>query len=257
MSGKNTMDYKLLIDTAALAGTIMLENGAEIYRVEETINYILKVSGLNTTEAFVVSTGLMISLDNPDIDALTVVRRVNGSAINLNVVAKVNDISRRFYKGQISLEEAFYQIKHIDRQLYPWWLKDICTVLVVIFFTGMFGGGWQDMVFTGIVGLCLAGWFHIVKRIGLNSLIRDLLSSVLISVLAAFLVRFNPQLHLNLIITGSIMLLVPGAIITNAIRDTLHGDYAAGNAKILEAFVKAAMIALGVYAGLLITGGID
>ena len=52
------------------------------------------------------------------------------------------------------------------------------------------------------------------------------------------------------------MLLVPGAIITNAIRDTLHGDYAAGNAKILEAFVKAAMIALGVYVGLLITGGI-
>ena len=88
-------------------------------------------------------------------------------------------------------------------------------------------------------------------------MIRDLLPPVLISVLAAFLVRFNPQLHLNLIITGSIMLLVPGAIITNAIRDTLHGDYAAGNAKILEAFVKAAMIALGVYAGLLITGGID
>ena len=40
------MDYKLLIDTAALAGTVMLENGAEIYRVEETINYILKVLSL-------------------------------------------------------------------------------------------------------------------------------------------------------------------------------------------------------------------
>ena len=55
------MDYKLLIDTAALAGTVMLENGAEIYRVEETINYILKVSGLKTTQAFVISTGFMIS----------------------------------------------------------------------------------------------------------------------------------------------------------------------------------------------------
>ena len=40
------MDYKLLIDTAALAGMIMLENGAEIYRVEETIDYMLKTSGL-------------------------------------------------------------------------------------------------------------------------------------------------------------------------------------------------------------------
>ncbi len=33
------MDYKLLIDTAALAGTVMLENGAEIYRVEENKLY--------------------------------------------------------------------------------------------------------------------------------------------------------------------------------------------------------------------------
>ena len=55
------MDYKLLIDTAALAGMIMLENGAEIYRVEETIDYMLKTSGLKTTQAFVVSTGFMIS----------------------------------------------------------------------------------------------------------------------------------------------------------------------------------------------------
>ena len=63
------MDYKLLIDTAALAGMIMLENGAEIYRVEETIDYMLKTSGLKTTQAFVVSTGFMISLDDPSIDA--------------------------------------------------------------------------------------------------------------------------------------------------------------------------------------------
>ena len=61
------MDYKLLIDTAALAGMIMLENGAEIYRVEETIDYMLKTSGLKTTQAFVVSTGFMISLDDPSI----------------------------------------------------------------------------------------------------------------------------------------------------------------------------------------------
>lgn len=48
------------------------------------------------------------------------------------------------------------------------------------------------------------------------------------------------------------MVLVPGAAITNAIRDTLHGDYASGNANILQAFTEAALIALGVYIGLVI-----
>ena len=99
---QDSIDYKLIIDTAALAGMIMLENGAEIYRVEETINYILKTSGLKTTQSFVVSTGLMISLDDPSIDALTVIRRVRKGAVNLNVVAIVNDISRKIYKGDIT-----------------------------------------------------------------------------------------------------------------------------------------------------------
>lgn len=250
------MDYKLLIDTAALAGTIMLENGAEIYRVEETIDYILRTSGLKTTEAFVVSTGIMISLDDPAIDALTVVRRVNKGATNLNVIAQVNDISRKFYKRIISLEEAFSQLKHLEKSQYPWWLKDICTVFVVTFFTGMYGGDGFDMLLTGIVGIFLAAWLRLASKMGLNSLIKDLTASVVLSVAASFLVEIFAKAHINFIIIGAIMVLVPGAAITNAIRDTLHGDYASGNANILQAFTEAAMIALGVYVGFLIAGKI-
>ena len=248
---KMSVDYKLLIDTAALAGTLMLENGAEIYRVEETINYMLKTSGLKTREAFVVSTGIMISLDDPSIDALTVIRRVNKGATNLNVIAQVNDISRKFYKRLISLEEAFSQLKHLEKTQYPWWLKDICTVFVVASFAGMYGGNGYDMLATAIVGIFLAAWLHIGKKIGLNPLINDLAASVVISVVASIMVHTGIGAHIDRIIIGSIMVLVPGAAITNAIRDTLHGDYASGNANILQAFTEAAMIALGVYVGLL------
>lgn len=247
-----SMDYKLLIDTAALAGTLMLENGAEIYRVEETIDYMLKTSGLKTSEAFVVSTGIMISLDDPSIDALTVIRRVNRGATNLNVVAQVNDISRKFYKRVISLEEAFSQLKHLDKTRYPWWLKDICTIFVVASFAGMYGGNGYDMLATAIVGIFLAAWLHAGKKIGLNSLIKDLTASVVISVMASVMVHIGVGMHIDRIIIGAIMVLVPGAAITNAIRDTLHGDYTSGNANILQAFAEAAMIALGVYVGLLL-----
>ncbi len=248
---KMPVDYKLLIDTAALAGTLMLENGAEIYRVEETINYMLKTSGLKTREAFVVSTGIMISLDDPSIDALTVIRRVNKGATNLNVIAQVNDISRKFYKRIISLEEAFSQLKHLEKTQYPWWLKDICTIFVVASFAGMYGGNGYDMLATAVVGIFLAAWLHIGKKIGLNPLINDLVASVVISVAASVMVHTGIGVHIDRIIIGSIMVLVPGAAITNAIRDTLHGDYASGNANILQAFTEAAMIALGVYVGLL------
>ena len=86
----------------------------------------------------------------------------------------------------------------------------------------------------------------------LNSLIKDLTASIILSVVARALIHLNPLAHLDLIIIGSIMVLVPGAAITNAIRDTLHGDYTSGNANILQAFTEAALIALGVYIGLVI-----
>mgnify|MGYP000103952443 len=108
------------------------------------------------------------------------------------------------------------------------------------------------MLFTGIVGVFLAIWLHAAGSMKLNSLIKDLTASIVLSVVARVLIHLNPLAHLDLIIIGSIMVLVPGAAITNAIRDTLHGDYASGNANILQAFTEAALIALGVYIGLVI-----
>ena len=51
------MDYKLLLDTAVMAGELMLANGAETYRVEDTMQRMLELSGLKTAEAFVMVTG--------------------------------------------------------------------------------------------------------------------------------------------------------------------------------------------------------
>jgi len=48
------------------------------------------------------------------------------------------------------------------------------------------------------------------------------------------------------------MPLVPGVAITNAVYDTLHGDYISGAARMLEAFVTAAAIAIGVGLGMLL-----
>ena len=50
------MNYSKLMDTAILAGEIMLKSGAESYRVEGTMNYILKTSNLEITEAFAITT---------------------------------------------------------------------------------------------------------------------------------------------------------------------------------------------------------
>jgi len=52
--------------------------------------------------------------------------------------------------------------------------------------------------------------------------------------------------HFDLIVVSSVMPMVPGVAITNAIRDTLHGDLISGVARTLDAFIVAASIAAGV-----------
>ena len=90
------MDYKLLFDTAVFAGDVLMKNGAETYRVEDTMYRILKKSDLKTVQVLALMTGFVATLDDPSIDSLTVVRRINSRGTNLDKVNRVNNISREF-----------------------------------------------------------------------------------------------------------------------------------------------------------------
>ena len=78
------MNDKLLVETAVLAGEIMLVSGAEIYRVEDTINRMLRKADRQTSEAIVLSTGIFVTLNDPAIEPITVARRVTYPSTNLN-----------------------------------------------------------------------------------------------------------------------------------------------------------------------------
>ena len=108
--------YKLLMDTALLAGQIMLKSGAETYRVEETICRILQTSGLATTETFATVTGLFATLADPTIDPITRIIRVSEKESNLGQVCAVNDISRKLCAGQLSVEDAYWRLLEIKER---------------------------------------------------------------------------------------------------------------------------------------------
>lgn len=123
------MNYKMLMETAVTAGEIMLSSGAEIYRVEDTMNHILRKAEVKTADAYVLSTGIIATLEDPSIDTITVVRRVLKRSTNLNRICVVNDISRKFCSGNLSLEEANRQIKEAEKtQIYRNMTKKLSIV---------------------------------------------------------------------------------------------------------------------------------
>lgn len=256
------MNDKLLVETAVLAGEIMLISGAEIFRVEDTIDHILRKAGRDTAEAIVFSTGIFASLNDPLIEAITVARRVTVRNTNLNRVYLVNDVSRKLCEDRITVEEAYGKLKEIRNTVqYHKRLKDMGIIGVAIFFTLLLGGSVRDCLAAAVTGAVLAIAMEASAKIRLNDFCSNAFCAFLIAFTTLFMERlFVPGIQSDMIIIGAIMPLVPGVIFTTAIRDTLNGDYASGTARIMEAVVVALAVAAGVGAGMglyqWLTGGV-
>ena len=252
------IDYKLLANTAMLAGEIMLCSGAETYRVEDTMYHILKTSNIESTQVIAMMTGLVVTLNDPGFEQpVTMMRRVSERSTNVSNIVKVNDISRRYCEEKISLEEAYEELKRAKGKQYIRLLYNFATIGIAVGFAMMFGGSLHDIIAAAVVGAVLAGVMTIGKIAKLSSVLVHVLSGLGIAMLTVVIQRvLFADLSVNIVIASSIMPIVPGVAITNAIRDTIQGDYLSGCARILEAFLVAMAIAVGAGLGLLIVGGV-
>ncbi|HJD04128.1 MAG: threonine/serine exporter family protein [Mediterraneibacter sp.] len=248
------MDDKSTANMAVLAGEIMLRSGAETYRVEDTIKHILDTAGTAETESLVMLTGIIVTIDRPGEGAVTVMRRVHDRGSNMHRIVEVNEISRQYCAGELTAEETWDRLKKIKGKLYTVPMYNLATILVSAGFAPLFGGGVREILASGAVGAVLAVLMTIGKRVRISGFILNIICSAGIAVAAVLLRLWYPFLNMDTVIISGIMPLVPGVAITNAIRDTLRGDYISGGARALEAFVTAAAVAIGAGAGIALTG---
>lgn len=280
------MDDKSIANMAVLAGEIMLRSGAETYRVEDTIKHILDTAGESggdrgdgssgtgdggtvnarangtspsrraesagavRTESLVMLTGIIVTIERPGQEAVTVMRRVHDRGTNMHRIVEVNEISRKYCARELSAEETWEKLKSIKGRQYTVWMYNIATVLVPAGFASLFGGGPREIPAAAAVGVLLAVVMTVGKRLRISSFILNMICAGGVAAAAMALKVWNPALNMDTVIISGIMTLVPGVAITNAIRDTLRGDYISGGARALEAFVTAAAVAIGAGVGI-------
>ncbi len=240
------MDVNRIINGATYAGKIMLENGAEIYRVEETIIRICSSYNVTKIDTFVTITGIMVSASNDYGQTVSLIKRIKKRTLNLEKISRVNDISRNIKNKGYTLELMETELNKIDlSKPYNNKLNILASGIVAAFFTLVFGGNIRDFFVSFLIG-CLIR----ITSIKLNSLqTNEFFINILCGSLTAFIALSSTHLGIahnsDKIIIGSIMLLVPGLAITNAIRDTISGDLIAGISRGIEAFLIAIAIAVG------------
>lgn len=242
------MDYKNLLKYAIQTGEIMLKSGAETSRVEDTINRILATSEFETVESFVTPTGIFATLDDPSIEIISIIKRVHKREAHLHKIAQANDLSRRFCEGRIKLENALEELEGIKEQ------KPYSNTVMVFAkgigggaFTMLLGGNLTDSTVTLLIGLVFALVQVFFDRFETSKFFEDILCGAIIGSLALFFYHFlKIGTNFDYIVIGSIMPLVPGVAITNAIRDIIEGDFVSGISRGADAFIVAASVAIGV-----------
>ena len=143
----------LLLETCLLAGKIMIESDAEMYRVEDTMSRIALASGNYRMVSYVTQTGLFVGIDGTStIRMVQVMKR----GIDLEKISRVNQLSRAYVAGDFSLEELLNKLKVIDSEHrhFPISARIVSAAVVSATIMILFGGVWSDLFLTFLIGGC-------------------------------------------------------------------------------------------------------
>lgn len=244
-----TTNQQKIFMLAIKAGEILMKSGGEIYRIEDTITRICKAGHIPQVEVFATPTGIMVSVGSDDelSDSKTYIKSIRSRETDLHKISAVNNLSRNFANGNLTLEEAYNQIKEIENMgAYQFPLKLLGAAFTSGFFCLVFQGTPIDgflAAFTGVIAYLLSMF---LGRYKMSFAISDFLCSGLATFMALIFTALKLTPTPDYIIIGTLLLFVPGAALTNGVRDLLSGDILSGQSRITEAMVIALSLATGV-----------
>ena len=224
------------------AGKLLLENGGEVFRVQQTMQFMaesLDIEGFNT---YVVTNGIFASAN-----ACNEVRHIPSVSIHLARVEAVNELSRELAAGAIDLEGAEARLDKI-RSL------PACRPAMLIgaaaagsaCFGYLFGGGLPETLAALAAGAVESILVQLCRRWHISRIFSDIISAAAGTAVALLCRVLWPPLDVSTAAIGALMVLTPGVSLAMGIRDIINADYLSGAIRLLDAVLVAGCLAGGV-----------
>ena len=229
---------KEVMELAIQAGHVLLENGAEISRVEETMERICRHYGVESGSEFVLSNGIFATAGDEREKFFAKVQHIPVSGTHLDKVTAVNQLSREIEEGKHTVAEAMQELERIKTM--PGKSKFVQTMASGIgsaAFCCLFGGNFRDSVVALAAGIILYIFVLNISGPHLSKIVGNVVGGALVTVFCSLMYLARIGEHLNFMIIGSIMPLIPGVAFTNAIRDVADEDYISGSVRMLDALL--------------------
>ena len=240
------MDYNALLELVTDLGYQLGMCGAETYRIEESSNRIMQAYGINA-EAFAIPNCLHVSIETADGKPMTRMRRIGQHGNDIDSLERFYNLSRRICTEKPDPNVAKQWLRDTEKSLrqynYPSYL--LGNFLGAAGFSILFGGHYIDALWGGICGLVIGLICSLMEKAKANQFFK-IISSVF--TMACFAYLFNAthiSANTDAVIIGALMILVPGWLFTNGMRDIIYGDTNSGIHRIVQVFLVAIAIALG------------
>ena len=240
------MDYNILLELATDLGYRLAMSGAETFRVEESVTMVIKSYGIEA-EAFVIPNCMTVSIKTADGQPMTRMRRIGHHGNDLDSVERYSNLSRKICALKPDPQEARQWLLDTDasRRQYATPIYLLGNFLGSCGFAIFFGSTVLDSLWAGVCGILVGAIDLVMNRLKANLFFRTIIESFFMSLLAYCLAVWGIAGNADTITIGSLMLLVPGLLFTNAMRDIIYGDTNSGTNRIVQVFLIAAAIALG------------
>lgn len=245
----NDSDAALVMRVAGTAAKMTLLYGGGVQRAEEVFLRMCSVCDVKNPQIAAFSTSISIAIEMGG-ETYSSIFRVVRRGVNLSKLNMINDISRDFFKGKLTLTDAERVLSDIERKSTVFDNYGILGAgFSSAFFALLLGGGVWEFALTFLIGALISYILSFFERAHSFSFMNNLFGGVIDGGIAAamycILLNFGIFVKVDPIVVGAMMPLLPGLAITNAIRDTISGDYVSGVANVLEALSMAIALAAG------------
>lgn len=243
MLKNSNVSEQQILSLASLAGKIVLSNGGEVYRVEETIEKIGDYFNLKI-DSFVTLTCIIISGKNSKDESCSLVTKIRGRSTNLDKIHRVHIMMANI--SNYNYSELKKELEEIDSAIpYSFFVNLLASAIGGASFIISFKGGPRDFATAFISAASMSLFSYLVTGLKLNSFFINLISSAICVFISYSFYVMGIIRDPSISIISSLMLLVPGVAFINSIRDIIAGDLLSGTSRAMEVVMTGGAIAIG------------
>lgn len=251
------MEYAYVLKGLLDIGEAMLNSGAEVERVEDSLYRLCDAYGFTRNNCWVISSNIQATVQTPDGEILTQIRHVPGGEMNFDRLDYLNNLSRYACKNKPDAEELAQRLQEVlNRPAQPKWEHYVAGILGGTGFAVFFNCNFMDSIVAVLASIIIVAMGDKLGRYEHNPLIYNAIISFVVEFFIILCVTFGFGDHIGYITVGVVMLLISGIGFTNGIRDLLHRDTLSGIVNMWSSILGATGIAIGIAIPILLMRGV-